>query len=186
MKFILIFGPMAVGKMTVGQELQKLTGIPLFHNHMTIEMVLPFFEFGSPEYVHLVNLYRTELFDKVSKSDGLGMIFTYVWAFNHKSDWDFVEKMTQQFKDNDAEIYFVELEADLGRRVERNKTPNRLLHKPSKRDIEQCEKRMIAAQDKYRMNSNEGEITENNYIRIDSTNLSAEETAALIKKTFKI
>jgi len=35
MKFVLIFGPQAVGKMTVGQELANLTKLKLFHNHMT-------------------------------------------------------------------------------------------------------------------------------------------------------
>ncbi|MED3553043.1 hypothetical protein P4449_21750 [Cytobacillus praedii] len=38
MKFVLIFGPQAVGKMTVGQELEKITELKLFHNHMTIEL----------------------------------------------------------------------------------------------------------------------------------------------------
>lgn len=44
MKFILIFGPQAVGKMTVGQELAKLTDLKIFHNHMTIDLVSPFFD----------------------------------------------------------------------------------------------------------------------------------------------
>ena len=44
MKFVILFGPLAVGKMTVGQELEKITGLKLFHNHMTIELVLPFFD----------------------------------------------------------------------------------------------------------------------------------------------
>ncbi|GAE48204.1 hypothetical protein JCM21738_5289 [Mesobacillus boroniphilus JCM 21738] len=39
MKFVLIFGPQAVGKMTVGHELEKITELKLFHNHMTIELV---------------------------------------------------------------------------------------------------------------------------------------------------
>jgi shikimate kinase len=43
MKLIIIFGPQAVGKMTVGQELGKITNLKLFHNHMTIELVSPFF-----------------------------------------------------------------------------------------------------------------------------------------------
>ena len=34
---VIIFGPPAVGKMTVGSKLSKLTGLKLFHNHMTIE-----------------------------------------------------------------------------------------------------------------------------------------------------
>ena len=43
MKLVLIFGPQAVGKMTVGQELAKITGLKLFHNHMTIDLVSNFF-----------------------------------------------------------------------------------------------------------------------------------------------
>lgn len=39
MKLVIITGPHAVGKMTVGQELERLTGLKLFHNHMTIDIV---------------------------------------------------------------------------------------------------------------------------------------------------
>ena len=38
-----MIGNAAVGKMTVGQELMKLTGLRLFHNHMTIEPVIEIF-----------------------------------------------------------------------------------------------------------------------------------------------
>ncbi|AJH17331.1 Uncharacterized protein BWINRA5_03282 [Bacillus mycoides] len=47
MKFILIFGPQAVGKMTVGHELEKITDLKLFHNHMTIDFVSSFFDYST-------------------------------------------------------------------------------------------------------------------------------------------
>lgn len=40
MKFVLITGPQTVGKMTVGQELSKITVLKLLHNHMTIEVLI--------------------------------------------------------------------------------------------------------------------------------------------------
>ena len=40
MHLVCIFGPPAVGKMTVGRELSRQTGSKLLHNHMTIEPVL--------------------------------------------------------------------------------------------------------------------------------------------------
>ena len=43
MKFVFIIGDAAVGKMTVGQELMKITDLRLFHNHMTIEPVIEIF-----------------------------------------------------------------------------------------------------------------------------------------------
>ncbi len=63
MKFILIFGPQAVGKMTVGQELAKVTDLKLFHNHMTIDLVSHFFDYGSDEGKRLVGFFRQEIFE---------------------------------------------------------------------------------------------------------------------------
>ena len=54
MNLIILFGPPAVGKMTVGQELSRLTGYPLLHNHMTIDLVTEFFDFGTPQFGRLV------------------------------------------------------------------------------------------------------------------------------------
>lgn len=69
MKLVLIFGPQAVGKMTVGQELAKITGLKLFHNHMTIDLVSHFFGYGTKEGKRLVNLFRQGIFEEVSKSN---------------------------------------------------------------------------------------------------------------------
>lgn len=40
---VFIVGPPAVGKMTVGHELARRTGLKLFHNHHTIDLALRFF-----------------------------------------------------------------------------------------------------------------------------------------------
>lgn len=184
MKFVLIFGPQAVGKMTVGQELAKLTGLKLFHNHMTIDLVNPFFNYGTQEGKRLVNLFRQELFEEVSKSSLYGLIFTYVWAFDHQSDWDYVDKVCKIFESKGGSIYFIELEADLDERLARNKSPNRLEHKPTKRNIEWSEEELKKSMDTYRLNSLEGEIVREEYIKINNTNLSAEEVAKIIKNRF--
>ena len=42
MKLVFLFGDAAVGKMTVGQELTKITDLKLFHNHMSIDRYLKF------------------------------------------------------------------------------------------------------------------------------------------------
>ncbi len=43
MKLVIIIGNTAVGKMTVGQELMKISDLRLFHNHMSIEPVIDIF-----------------------------------------------------------------------------------------------------------------------------------------------
>lgn len=185
MKFILLFGPQAVGKMTIGQELAKITDLKLLHNHMTIDLLEPFFGF-SPEMWRLSTLFREEIFQTASKSDMYGMIFTFVWAFNLEEDWNKVERVCKIFSSEGADIYFVELEADVEERLKRNNTPNRLEHKPTKRNIKQSEDHLISSMGSLRMNSKVGEIDRENYLRVNNTHLGPEEVARIIKTEFQL
>ena len=54
MKLLFLIGNSAVGKMTVGQELMKITKLRLFHNHMTIEPVIEIFGY----YKNTINNLR--------------------------------------------------------------------------------------------------------------------------------
>lgn len=184
-KFVLIFGPQAVGKMTVGQELAKVTGLKLFHNHMTIDLLEPLFGF-SPEMWRLTHLFRQEIFNSFSKNDNYGMIFTKVWYFDQKQDWEDIENICQTVSSHGADIYFVELEANVEERLKRNKTAHRLEHKPTKRNIEQSEMHLLSTLKSSRLNSTIGEIKKENYLRIDNTYLNADKVAQMIKKEFQL
>ena len=50
---LIVIGPHAVGKMTVGQELARITELKLFHNHMSIELVRKLFEHSDKEWHEL-------------------------------------------------------------------------------------------------------------------------------------
>lgn len=184
MKLVIIFGPHAVGKMTVGQELDKITELKLFHNHMTIDLVWNLFENNQQEKNRLVGLFRKEIFESYSKTDEYGMIFTFMWALNCEKDWHYVNNLEQLFVLRGAEVYYVELEADYDVRIERNKTENRLYNKPSKRNIEHSEHVFRSLENQYRLNSLEGEITKKNYIKINNTNIPADAVAQIIKDKF--
>lgn len=80
----------------------------------------------------------------------------------------------------------MELVAPQSIRLERNGSENRLKNKPSKRDIKLSNKRLIEDDTNYRIESYDGEIPFENYIKIDNTNLSAEETAKMIKERFNL
>jgi len=186
MKFIVIFGPQAVGKMTVGHELEKITNLKLFHNHMSIELVLNVFEYGTPSFNKLSTLIRQEIFKEVASSDLEGLIFTWVWYFDEKKDWTYIEDLAEIFRNKEAEIYYVELECDIKERIKRNKTEHRLNHKPSKRGIAGSEERLKESILKHRMNSLEGEIKEKNYIKINNEKLNPTTVAQKIKEHFNL
>jgi len=186
MKFVMIIGPQAVGKMTVGQELEKITGLKLFHNHMTIELVSKFFSYGSEQGKKLVHSFRMQIFEEVAKSDLEGLIFTWIWRFDLKEEEEYYNKVKDIFVKQGAEIYLVELEADLEERIKRNETENRLANKPTKRNIEWSKNDLIKGAKDYRLNSLPGEVKEKNYLRINNTDISAEEVAKMIKEKFKL
>lgn len=186
MKFVIIVGPHAVGKMTVGQELEKNTGLKLFHNHMTIELVSPFFSYGTETGKKIVHSFRMRIFEEMAKSDQEGMIFTFVYAFDDPKDTEYYNKIREIFAKQGAEIYFVELETTLEERIKRNETENRLKNKPTKRDIDWSKNDLLKNAKKHRLNSYPGEVKEKNYLRIDNTNLSAQEVAKIIKEKFDL
>lgn len=183
MNLLVLIGSGAVGKMTVGQELMKITDYRLFHNHHMIEPVIEIFgKFDGA----VVSKLREDIFDAFIKTDYSGLIFTFMWAFDMQSDWDYIKSLSDKFEATGGNVYYVELVADKAVRVERNKTENRLKNKASKRDIVVSEDRMLREETKYRLVSNEGEIPFKNYMKIDNTNLEPWEVAAMIKERFKL
>ena len=182
-KFVFIFGPQAVGKMTVGQELARETGLKLFHNHMTIDLLEPLFGF-SEEMWRLTHEFRMEIFQSFLKSNQDGMIFTKVWYFDKQEDWDDIENICQMMSSKGVSIYFVELEANVEKRLERNMTPHRLECKPTKRNVKLSEHHLLTTMENNRLNSLPGEIERENYIRIDNTFLSPYEVVQIIRAEF--
>ena len=183
MKFVFIIGDAAVGKMTVGQELMKITDLRLFHNHMTIEPVIEIFGKYNSKVIFEM---RELIFKHFAASDNYGMIFTYMMAFDLQSEWDYIEHVKSIFEPYGTEFYYVELIASQETRLKRNVSENRLKNKPSKRDIEISNERLINDDKNYRCVSYEGEVPFDNYLRIDNTNIEPKEVAKMIKETFNL
>lgn len=186
MTLIIICGAPASGKMTIGQELQKMTEFKLFHNHMSLDLAHHFFDFGTLNFRNLDKEIRFAIFNEVSKSELKGLIFTYVWAFDRPEDEVYIDEIISIFKNRTRKVCLVELNCDLEERQRRNKGENRLKHKPSKRDTELSNKLLLEAEKKYRMTSKEGEYAHKAIFKIENTNLSAHETAVKIAAHFKL
>jgi hypothetical protein len=182
---VVLLGPPAVGKMATGKALQELTGFPLFHNHMTIDLVLPFFEFGSEPFSRLVGSFRRQIFEEVAASNLPGLIFTWVWAFDEPREGEYIEGITGIFQRHGGRSVFVELWADLDTRLARNRTELRLLEKPSKRDVEQSELRLLQAEERYRMTSG-GDFPYPDHLWIDNSRLEPRDVARRIASHFSL
>lgn len=183
MKCLIIFGPAASGKMTVGKAVAAKTGYKLMHNHMSIDLLLNFFEHGTPEFWRLDELIRFSIMKEFAKSDAAGFIFTYMWAFEHEGqttdDEEYIQKIEQIFAAQGVETVFLELECSLAERLKRNVTTLRLENKPSKRDTEHSEKMMRKNEQVYRLNSKEGELGTRVHLKVNNQDLTPEEVAGM-------
>jgi hypothetical protein len=180
---VIICGPGAVGKMAVGQALSALTGLPLFHNHLSIEAVLPVFDFAAPQFERLVTGFRRAVFEEVATSDLPGLIFTFVWAFDQPTEVAYLRDIAASFVDRGHRLVFVELYADQATRLRRNESASRLAEKPSKRDVERSRATLLQHDREYQLNS-KGDFPLPEHLFIDNTNVSAEDAAQRIAAHF--
>ena len=183
MNLIILFGPPAVGKMTVGQELSKLTGYKLLHNHMTIDLVTEFFDFGTPQFSRLVPAFRQMLVAEAAASDLVGMIFTFVWAFDNEDDKQFLDGLRDSVAEHGGSTYYAELEAGMEERLVRNRTENRLRHK-KKADFEKTEGTIVRMQAQHQMNSSGDFPYPEHHVKINNAHISAREAAEQIVQAF--
>jgi len=186
MHFITIFGPPAVGKMSVGYELRKLTGFRLFHNHMTVDLALTFFPWGHPHFEPLVHELRLSIFRHVAASDLRGVIFTLVWALDRDEDRRFMDECCRIFGQAGGQTAFVELYASEEDRMRRDRTAFRLRMKPVKRDREDSTRNLLAMDRAHKLNSDGDFDYSSEYMRIDNTAVGPAEAARMIVERFSL
>lgn len=152
MRLLLIIGPPAVGKMTVGRAVADRSAFRLFHNHHTIEMLLDVFDYGTPAFRTLNSEFRRRVMEEAAKS-GTDLVFSFVWDLDLAEEADWLASLAAPYGDR---VGVVELVADLDTRLARNRTEARLAEKKSKRDLDWSEANVREMEATYRMTSAPG------------------------------
>lgn len=178
---IVICGPQAVGKMTVGESVRNKLKYNFMMNHDSIEVSDKIFGFATPAQKEFNAVFREKAFEVKHNVD---MIFTYVCAFEATEEREYLTSLADLFETNGGAFYFVELSENPETRLERNTTPHRLERKASKRDVVWSKSNLLRDTEQHRLNSNDGEIRFENHIKIDNTNPEPNEVADMIIKRF--
>ncbi|MFC7597533.1 hypothetical protein ACFQU3_19615 [Terrabacter sp. GCM10028922] len=114
---------------------------------------------------------------------------TYTWALELEEDAREVGDYLRPYVDAGALVSFVELYASLETRLERNRTEHRLAEKRSKRDVDWSDEN-VRQLEQHVMNTGLTEyahempgerlLGQHRCLRLDNTNVSADETARTI------
>lgn len=175
MKLLLLYGSPAVGKLTVANAIAKQTDFKVFHNHLSIDCVLPVFEFGSKSFWKLVRLIRLETISEATRA-GQNLIFTFCYAKDE--DDELVAELVKTVEENGGEVCFVLLKAE-------KETIEKRILEESRRQYHKVKSVEMLHEmfDKYEMFS---PVNNHESLIVDNTHLSIGETAQKIIKHFDL
>ena len=188
MHLVILFGPQAVGKMSVGREVARRTPYRLFHNHATIEPLLEVFDWETSAFQTLKLEFRRRVIEEAVASGMPGLVFTFVWALELAEDTAYVEHLIQPVLESGGRVDFVELYADEATRLTREGTPERLAAKPSKRDTDWARSDLVDSGRAHRLSTGPDDRfpLDHPHHQLDNTGLTAGEAAEQIVELLRI
>lgn len=186
MRLLLIIGPPAVGKMTVGREIAARSDFRLFHNHHTIEPLVEVFGYGTAPFNLLNSEFRRRVIEEAARNS-MDLIFTFVWNLGDPTDTAYVEELVAPFDGAGNDVWVLELTADLETRLVRNRGESRLAAKPTKRDLEWSDGN-VRGMEGQQLNTDptgakptpaDGFLARHPFLRLDTRSLTAAEVAEI-------
>jgi hypothetical protein len=189
-ELMVLFGPPAVGKMTVGRAVCAQSDFRLFHNHHTIEPLHEIFGQDSPAFATLNAEFRRRVIEEAAAHD-VRLVFTTVWNLAGERDAAYIRGLVAPYADRGLRVRFVELYADLTTRLDRNGGADRLAAKPSKRDLVWSAAHIREREAAFTMNTAHERppdaglpghwlLAEFSHLRLDTTEFDPDEAAARI------
>ncbi len=106
MQVIFIHGPAASGKHTIGSHLSRLTGLPLFHNHIAVDAALSLFEFGTEGFKNVRAAVWRAVFQEAARS---GRSFIFTFHPEASVDPGLVTELVGLIESAGASVLFIEL-----------------------------------------------------------------------------
>jgi len=110
MHLIFLYGPPAVGKLTIAQILQKKLDYKLLHNHLLIKVFDSIFDFYDPVRKILTREFRMRLVEEAINND-IDLIITSGSA-GSPTLFEYYTELINLIRDRGGELSMVQLTAD--------------------------------------------------------------------------
>ncbi|MEK7451031.1 MAG: hypothetical protein AAB662_03800 [Patescibacteria group bacterium] len=169
MKLILLYGPPAVGKLTVAKQLSKTTGISLLHSHMMLNDIAQIFGYDNPIRKKLEFEFKTRIMEE-AVGERMDIITT---GSITRDNSDYYRLLMKLVKEKNGTVFLVQFKAGKEALFDRVKHESRKEKINSVEKLEEFFKKYPENLEKF----GEGE-----QLVIDTTRLSPEESAQLILK----
>lgn len=183
---LFIIGPMAAGKMTVGQAIADRTGLKLFHNHRSIEIAASLFGYDDPAFQRVNLGIRRLVLEEMAASDSPGFIFTRVHLFDNPEEQALSEEYERPFRERGSRILTAELQASTEERLKRTEGASRLAEKPTQRNLAATKARLLRMDEQFQLDSHGKFSGRPDYLRIDNTSLKPDEVANRVIRHFDL
>jgi chloramphenicol 3-O-phosphotransferase len=138
MLVVFIHGTVAAGKRTIGLALSEATGLPLFHNHLTVDLARTLFDLFSEPFVRLrADVWRASF----AEAARAGRSFIFTFTPESSVDPALVPELVRIVEDAGGEVHFVELRCSREEIIRRlpNADRSNKLNDPS--EFEEAERR---------------------------------------------
>jgi hypothetical protein len=176
-RLIVIYGPPAAGKHTIGEKLAELTGYRFFYNHLTVDVVRALFDDDEDHRRDkLLDDLRIDVMETAARYD-LDTIFTMAYQDDERSR-GFVARINETISRHGGTVHYVRLDPPDITLYERIGNESRVrLHKPS--TPEHLD---------HKLSTNNFRVTigDSSTITLDTSKLSPLQAAQRIIKEFKL
>lgn len=178
-RLVYLYGPPAVGKLTVARRLQERTEFRLFHNHLTVDALVSVFDFGSPPFTEVLHRVRLDVFSTAART-GVDVLFTNnsAWAVDdgRAKFAAFAETVRRTVEDGGGVVHYVRLVAP----------PNVLLQRVANESRRQHGKLLDAARLEQILDTHDERSLHDDDLVIDTATLEPDAAAAEIAETLAL
>ena len=181
---VILYGMIAVGKLTVAKVLQEKLGYRLTHNHLVNDLVWSIFDRGTLEGNTLIEKLRYELYEEAVKK-GVSIIITHCYSHDYLSptglsDPNYMKALEEKLERAGARTLFVHLHASRETLIERVQGESRREYRKLK-SVEG----LLEHLDSKEIDITTSAPVKNNLV-IDNTDLLPEEVAEMIVNEFRL
>jgi len=124
-RLVFLYGPPAVGKLTIARAIAARQPFKIVHTHLTIDPVTEVLPFGTDAFWRVVGGFRQTLVAAAAE-EGIDLVFTFVFA---PGDEQLVADIARPFHQAGGRVVFVRLHAPREVLLQRVREGSRRDHK---------------------------------------------------------